>query len=102
MEGLITNSIPLLKALNVRTVAVMNILDGSLSTLNNEAFAIRKKKINLSLDGKPYIELGYGVENIFKIIRIDFMYRMNHMNHPDQYGYLPGRFAPRLTLQFRL
>lgn len=102
MEGLLTNSIPLLKALNVRTVAVVNILDGSLTAANNEGFARGRKRVNLSLDGKPYVEAGYGVENILKIVRIDFLYRMTHTDHVDNFGNPPDRFAARLTLQFRL
>lgn len=102
MEGLLTNSIPLLKALNVRTVAVVNILDGSLTAANNEGFARGRKRVNLSLDAKPYVEAGYGVENILKIIRIDFLYRMTHTDHVDNFGNPPDRFAARLTLQFRL
>ncbi|MBW4889179.1 DUF5686 and carboxypeptidase regulatory-like domain-containing protein [Mucilaginibacter sp. HMF5004] len=102
MEGLITNSIPLLKALNLRTVAVVNILDGSLTAANNEGFARGRRRVNLSLNSEPYVELGYGLENILKIIRIDFMYRMTHTDHIDNMGNLPDRFAPRLTLQFRL
>ncbi len=102
MEGLLTNSLTFLKALNMRTVAVVNILDGSLSEANNEGFARGRKRVNLSMGGAPYVEVGYGVENILKIIRIDFMYRMTHTDHVDNFGNLPDRFAPRLTLQFRL
>lgn len=102
MEGLLTNSIPLLKALNIRTVAVLNILDGSLTDANNEGYNRGRKRASLSLKGEPYIELGYGVENILKIIRVDFMYRMTHTDHTDNFGNIPDRFAPRLTLQFRL
>lgn len=102
MEGLITNSLPLLKSLNMRTVAVVNILDGALSDGNNEGYVSGRRRVNLSLQGIPYVEVGYGVENILKIIRIDFMYRLTHMEHVDPFGAAPGRFAPRLTLQFRL
>ena len=102
MEGLITNSIPLLKALNLRTVAVADILEGSLSDINNEAFRRGRTPVNKSLGGVPYIELGYGLENILKIIRIDCLYRITHMDNVNLRGELPNRFAPRLTLQFRL
>jgi hypothetical protein len=102
MEGLITNSIPLLKALNIRTVAVLDVLDGSLSSTNNEAFKRGRSTINRSLGGIPYVETGYGVENIFKIIRIDFLYRLTHLDNLNARGQKPDRFAPRLTLQFRL
>ncbi|WP_295649233.1 DUF5686 family protein [uncultured Mucilaginibacter sp.] len=102
LEGLITNSIPLLKSLNIRNVAVLNILDGALSDGNNEAYLSGRRKVDLSLESKPYVEAGYGFENILKIIRIDFLYRLTHNDHVDALGNLPDRFATRLTLQFRL
>lgn len=102
MEGMITNSIPLLKALNLRTVLVADILDGTLSTNNNEAFRRGRTPVNKSLGGVPYVEMGYGFENILKIIRIDFLYRMTHMDNLNLRDELPNRFATRFTLQFRL
>ncbi|RKR84226.1 carboxypeptidase-like protein [Mucilaginibacter gracilis] len=102
MDGLITNSIPLLKALNIRTVLVADILEGSLSTTNNEAFRRGRTIVDRSLGSVPYVEVGYGVENILKIIRVDFLYRLTHMDHLNGRGELPDRFAPRVSLQFRL
>lgn len=102
MDGLITNSIPLLKKLNVRTVAVLNVLEGSLSDQNNEAFIRGRGKLNRSLGGIPYVEAGYGVENIFKILRVDFLHRLTHKQHLNDAGLEPSNFAIRTTLQFRL
>ncbi len=102
MEGLITNSIPLLKKLNVRTVAILNVLDGNISNDNIEAFNRGKFILNRSLEGIPYIEAGYGVENIFKILRVDFLHRLTHLDHIYSNGEEPEPFAVRLTLQFRL
>jgi len=31
---------------------------------------------------KPYLELGYGIENIFKFFRVDFFHRMTYMDNP--------------------
>ncbi|WP_052496056.1 DUF5686 family protein [Pedobacter lusitanus] len=102
MEGLITNSIPLLKSLNMRTVAVLNVLQGSLSNKNNEAFQRGRSNLNRSLNNTPYVEVGYGVENIFKIIRIDFLHRLTQREHLNEPGDEPSNFAIRTTLQFRL
>jgi len=30
----------------------------------------------------PYLEAGVGVENIFKILRIDYVWRLTYLNHP--------------------
>jgi hypothetical protein len=102
MEGLITNSIPLLKALNIRTLLVADILDGTLSTTNNEAFKRGRTIVNKSLNGVPYVEAGYGFENIFKIMRVDFLYRLTHLDNINSLGVKPSTFATRVTLQFKL
>ncbi len=36
-----------------------------------------------TLSKKPYLEAGFGVENILKIIRVDFIYRLSYLNNPD-------------------
>ena len=102
MDGLLTNSIPLLSSLNMRTVLVADILEGSLSATNNAAFRNGGTILNRSLGNVPFVELGYGVENILKIIRVDFLYRMTHLDHLNRRGELPDRFATRVSLQFRL
>jgi len=101
MEGMLTNSIPLLKKLNLRTVANLNILDGSLSESNGGRPSVLHRPTR-SLEGTPYVEMGYGLENIFKFLRVDFLHRMTHRDHPDEFGDLPANFATRITVQFRL
>ena len=44
---------------------------------------------------KPYIEAGLGVENIFKVVRVDFVWRLSYLDHP---GAKP--FGVRASLQF--
>jgi hypothetical protein len=101
MEGLITNSIPLLKELNVRTVADFNVLDGSLSDANGgRPSTLRRPTRNL--EGIPYVEAGYGLENILNFVRIDFLHRLTHRDHVDEAGELPSNFAVRVSMQFRL
>jgi hypothetical protein len=101
LEGLITNSIPLLKSLNVRSVVDLNILDGSLSD-NNGGRPSTDTRLTRNLEGDPYVEAGYGLENIFKFIRLDFLHRITHRDHIDDLGNPPSNFAIRATVQFRL
>lgn len=101
LEGLITNSIPLIKELNVRTVADLNILDGSLRS-DNGGRPSTVRRPTRSLDGIPYVEMGYGVENILKFLRVDCLYRVTHRDHVDEFGASPSNFATRITMQFRL
>jgi hypothetical protein len=49
------------------------------------------------LAGRPYMEVGVGIENIFKILRIDALWRLTHLNHPD----VP-KFGIRAAIQIGL
>ena len=31
----------------------------------------------------PYVELGYGIENIFRFFRVDFFHRMTYLDRTD-------------------
>jgi hypothetical protein len=48
-------------------------------------------------NGKPYIELGYGVENIFKFLRIDFVHRLSYLDNVNA-----RRFGILFTAQVQL
>ena len=45
----------------------------------------------------PYVEVGYGIENILKIIRVDFVHRLNYLDRPDV-----DRFGVKVSFQFIL
>jgi hypothetical protein len=32
---------------------------------------------------KPFFETALGVENIFKVLRVDMVYRLSYLDHPD-------------------
>jgi hypothetical protein len=40
-----------------------------------------------ALTSTPYIEGGFAIANIFKLIRIDFIKRFTYLNHPDIPNY---------------
>ena len=88
-EGFLLNKIPLIKKLKWRAVANANVLFGSVSEANKshapvmdpEGFPLQPFQ---GLDSNmPYLELGYGVENIFKFFRVDFFHRMTYLDDPD-------------------
>lgn len=110
-EGLFLSSIPLIQKLKWRLLATANVLVGSLSTANERVIVppsptLTQNELNeynrfrsFSLDPeKPYIELGYGVENIFKFLRVDFIHRLNYLDLPNN----PRNFGILATLQFKL
>ena len=94
-QGLLMNKIPLMRKLKWRLLATTNILYGSLRQENIDIYPV---EFNNHLDdGLPYIELGYGIENIFKIIRVDGVHRLTYRDNPNA-----QKFALKFSLQFKL
>ena len=85
LEGFIVNRLPLIQKLKWRLLATTNILVGSLKQSNLELIvppsAGQAKYEAFPLDPLiPYVEVGYGVENIFKFLRVDFIHRLNYLD----------------------
>jgi hypothetical protein len=49
------------------------------------------------LGNVPYVELGYGFENVFKFIRVDAFHRLTYRNDPGA-----TRFAVKVSFQVML
>jgi hypothetical protein len=103
-EGLLLNRIPLLRKLKWRLVGSANVLYGSLSEMNRNLIAYdpldesRYLKVEGLKKGLPYVELGYGVENIFKFLRVDFVHRLSYVkDYPDA-----RKFGVFVSAQFSL
>jgi hypothetical protein len=88
-EGFLFNSIPLIKKLKWRMVGNANVLMGSvrnenilnLPSMDPNGFPLRSFG---RLDPQvPYVELGYGIENIFRFFRVDFFHRMTYLDSPQ-------------------
>jgi hypothetical protein len=92
MNGLLFNRLPLIKKLKWREVISFKGLYGSLSGKNNPQEdgkgLYRFPERTYSMGNKPYMELSAGIENIFKLLRIDYVYRLTYRNHPgvDKHG----------------
>ncbi|MFO7656265.1 MAG: DUF5686 family protein [Bacteroidales bacterium] len=78
-QGFFLTRIPLLRKLNWREVLNCNVLYGGLSEKNKKAMVFPEGLT--SLDG-PYLEAGAGIENIFRLLRIDAMWRLSHLDKP--------------------
>jgi len=81
--GGVFNYIPYLKKLKLRQFWTAKGLIGSLSD-ENRALNLNKGYPFRTLEGSPYIELGTGVENIFQLFRIDFVWRVTPKALPDE------------------
>jgi hypothetical protein len=88
-EGFLFNSIPLIKKLKWRMVGNANVLMGSVRNENvNNLPSLDPKGSPLRSFGRldpkvPYVELGYGIENIFRFFRVDFFHRMTYLDGPQ-------------------
>lgn len=100
-EGLFFNRFPLIKRLKWRTFTTGKFLIGSLSSENlaiaqpvNETGFRQFSGLNPSI---PYIELGYGISNIFRVFRVEAVHRINYLQQPDvrKFGV---KVAAELTL----
>jgi len=86
MNGLILNRIPLIKYMKLREILSFRGLYGDLSKKNDPAYTkdlFQFPASSYKMGNVPYMEAGVGVENIFKIIRIDYVWRLTYLNHPN-------------------
>ncbi|WP_420148562.1 DUF5686 family protein [Spirosoma sp.] len=86
-EGLLFNRIPGIRKLNWRLIANVDALWGTQSKRNQALDSFKPMKDGSktvhfgTLDPTiPYMEVGYGIDNIFKLIRIQAIHRLNYLN----------------------
>ncbi len=80
-EGFFLNKIPLLRKLKWREVLSAKALIGRVNNKNRELLIF---PTTLSaLDKGPYYEIGAGIENIFKIFRVDALWRLSYLDRPN-------------------
>lgn len=92
-NGFIANRIPLIRKLKLREFITFKAFWGTLNDKNNPdlnpaLFGFpRDKNGNLQtfkFDGaKPYMEVSVALDNIFKILRIDLIKRVNYLDNPN-------------------
>ncbi len=75
-EGFILNKIPLIKKAKLREVFSARAVVGNLDKTNASFFL----PIGMSDASKPYVECSVGLENIFKVVRIDYIWRATHLS----------------------
>ena len=92
MNGLILNRTPLVKDLKLREVLYCRGTWGSLSDMNNPAIDTSGKLFSYPTDRskatgtvmkEPFVEVGAGIENIFKLMSINWFKRMTYKDSPD-------------------
>ena len=91
LNGKLFNRIPLIKKLKWREYIAVKCLWGDLSSKNNPYLAQNAGDPLLMefpegcyvMDPKkPYVEMSFGIHNIFKILHVEYVHRFNYLNLP--------------------
>lgn len=102
-NGFIFNKIPVIKKLKLREVVTFKALVGNLSdenkaTAQNGLILLPADKIGspttFSLENKPYMEASFGIENIFRVLRVDIVKRLSYLDNPN--------VSTKVALRFRM
>lgn len=99
-NGALFNRIPLIKYMKLREVISFRGLYGKLSDKNNpehnnDLFRFPLNTKCKPMEKVPYMELGVGLDNIFTILRVDYVWRLTYRDTPGV-----DRSGLRLQLHF--
>lgn len=101
-EGFVLNTIPLMKKLKWRLVGSANVMYGGMTNQHEGLAQIldgneEEGAPYYRMDHRPYVELGYGIENILKILSIEAFHRLTYLEHQGV-----NRFGVKFSIQFIL
>lgn len=80
LQGFIFNKIPLIKKLYLREIMTCKLSWGDMTQTHSNIFPVPKFT---KTPTKPYIEAGLGVSNIFRLFRVEYVWRLNYLDEPD-------------------
>ncbi|MDE5869290.1 MAG: carboxypeptidase-like regulatory domain-containing protein, partial [Muribaculaceae bacterium] len=88
INGAILNRIPFVKKAKLREIVSFKGFFGGLSKKNNpflnkELYQFPKGSNTGLMTKTPYMEVGVGLDNIFTILRVDYVWRLTYRNAPD-------------------
>lgn len=79
-NGLIFNYIPGIKKLNLREELIFKIAYGTLAGNHTQVLTLPNEFKTLEM---PYMEFGFGINNIFKLFSLQSIWRLTHRNEPN-------------------
>lgn len=86
MNGNLLNRLPVIKNLKWREVFAFRGMWGHLTDKNNPANGGEGLYLfptgSYTFGKAPYMEASVGIENIFKFLRLDYVWRLNYRDHP--------------------
>ncbi len=85
-EGLIFNRIPVLKKWKLRNYALVKGAYGTLTDENKNvktAFDLNGRSVLpvYEFKNEPYLEVGYGIENLFRFVTLGAVHRLTYLNN---------------------
>jgi hypothetical protein len=86
-DGFFLNRIPGVRKLKLREVIQTRGVWGNVYDKNIELNQLNSSFIH-PLGKVPYVEVGFGIENILKFIRWDTMWRVTHRDNPLSYKWI--------------
>lgn len=97
-NGFLLGKLPLVRKLKWREVLVVKGVYGTLSERNDGSRADTRALLlfpeGMTSVSDPYVEMGFGVENIFRLLRVDCIWRMTHRDPR------PGQEIHRFAVNF--
>lgn len=102
LNGALFNYIPIVKRLKLREVFTFKGLYGRLSDRNDpllhpELFRFPTDANVTRMTDTPYMEISAGIDNVFKVLRVDYVWRLTYLDVP----YKIDRRGLRISLHVR-
>lgn len=103
-HGFFLGKIPWVKKLQLREAVVVKATWGMLSRRNDGTRGADSQAILLfpegmkAFDNVPYVEAGFAITNIFRLLRVDFLWRCTHRNDAREN---PRNFVVNLGLEIK-
>lgn len=92
-DGFIMDHIPMIKHTGWRSVFTARALIGTISEIHKEKMIL--PTFSKTFNGEPYVEVGFGIHNILKFVRIDCVWRVTQKE-----PYAPNNFGVFGKFQF--
>jgi hypothetical protein len=106
-EGLFFNRIPIVKNWKLRNFAFVKSAYGSMSDEDKQILPANNlmgkplTQVNHFKEGIPYVEVGYGIENIFKLLSINMVHRLTYLDKMPGMAEKPRDWGINLGLRFQ-
>lgn len=78
LNGVVFNHLPLIRKFNLRELVTFKMFYGSLNSKHN---LLIDYPLQLNAPDKPYMEVGVGISNIFRILTLQSIWRLTDLHH---------------------